>query len=170
MRKYSKRTKSTARKTYQQYLEAREKLGYKVNTINERGQKTKSLVRYGLHEAMNERQFNALYDRLLQAKKAGEIKSQAFQELMRREKLLSTKQARVFAIAQQEKLKEEAITALNRVKDRLSEREYKAELRRINSDKVTIREALTFDIETIRELAVYIEATKETGIYGGDYE
>ena len=62
MGKYSKRTKSTARKTYQDYLEARAQLeakGIELNTI------------------MTEKSFEAVYDRYLKAKKSGEIKSQA---------------------------------------------------------------------------------------------
>ena len=62
MGKYSKRTKSTARKTYQDYLEARTQLeakGIELNTI------------------MTEKSFEAVYDRYLKAKKSGEIKSQA---------------------------------------------------------------------------------------------
>ena len=155
MGKYSKRTKSTARKTYQDYLEARAQLeakGIELNTI------------------MTKKSFEAVYDRYLEAKKAGEIKSQAWQHLLSKERLVSKAQAKVFAIAQTEKNKEAAIVELDKIKDYLSDKEYQKKLKKIAKMKTTMKEAYTFDIDKIRELGAYIAETKETGLYGGKYE
>lgn len=155
MRKYSKRIKSTARKTYQDYLEARAQLeakGIELNTI------------------MSKKSFEAVYDRYLEAKKSGEIKSQAWQHLLSKERLISKAQAKVFAIAQTEMDKEAAIIDLNNVKDSLSDKEYQKRLNKISKMKITMKEAYTFDIDKIRELGAYIAETKETGLYGGKYE
>ena len=155
MRKYSKRTKSTARKTYQDYLEARAQLeakGIELNTI------------------MTKKSFEAVYDRYLEAKKAGEIKSQAWQHLLSKERLISKAQAKNFAIAQTEKNKEAAIVELDKIKDSLSDKEYQKKLNKISKMKTTMKEVYTFDIDKIRELGAYITETKETGLYGGKYE
>lgn len=155
MRKYSKRTKSTARKTYQDYLEARTKLeakGIELNTI------------------MSKKTFEVVYDRYLKAKKSGEIKSQAWQHLLSKERLISKAQAKVFALAQTEVNKEAAIIELDNIKDSLTDKEYQKRLKKIFKIKTTMKEAYTFDINKIRELGTYISENKETGLYGGKYE
>ena len=126
-RTYSKRTKSTKRKTYNDYLQARAELEAKG---------------YALEDVLPETQFNAFYNKYIIEKKQGKIKSQPFQELMRREKLLSSKQAKTFAKAYEEKY----------------------------GEKITLKKVKSFKIDKIRELGKYIEDTKLTGIYGGNYE
>lgn len=126
-RKYSKRTKSTKRKTYNDYLKARAELEAKG---------------YALEDVLSKSDFEFYYNRYAIEKKTGKIKSSPFQELMRREKLLSTKQAKNFAIAYEEKF----------------------------GEKITLKKAKSLKIDLIRELGAYITATKATGLYGGDYE
>ena len=126
-RKYSKRTKSTKRKTYKDYLLERSKL-------EDKG--------YALEDVLTESEFEAYYNKYSKERKEGIIKSSPFQELMRREKLLSTKQAKNFALAYEEKF----------------------------GEKITLKKAKSLKIDIIRELGAYITATKSTGLYGGDYE
>lgn len=91
MRKYAKRTKSTSAKTYRDYLMERSKLEDKGITLK---------------KVMTERSFNEAYESLRDAKKRGEIKSQPFQELMRKSRYLTTKQAKVLAQANDELVKQ----------------------------------------------------------------
>lgn len=126
-RKYSKRTKSTQSKSYKDYLFERAKL-------EEKG--------YYLHPVMSKEEFENEYERFKQAKKAGEIKSQPFQELMRREKYITRKQAKIFQQAEYE----------------------------MSHKKVTLKQVQQFDSDKISVLGTYINRTKVTGLYGGDYE
>ena len=94
-RKYSKRTKKTSRKTYQDYLNERASLEIKG---------------YKLKEQMSEESFIQYYDRLIQAKKEGEIKSGAWQTLLEKEKYVSYKQAKVMKLAFENKYGTEITT------------------------------------------------------------
>lgn len=128
MRKYTKRTKSTASKTYAEYLADRNKLeakGYQLNTV------------------MSKDQFENLYNTLKEARKAGELKSQPYQELLRRERYLaSNKQVKVLAKA--------------------------ASI--LYGKKWTQQMIYRADPLIIAEIGAYINKTKSSGIYGGDYE
>lgn len=128
MRKYTKRTKSTASKTYTEYLADRNKLeakGYQLNTV------------------MSKDQFENLYSTLKEARKAGELKSQPYQELLRRERYLaSNKQVKVLAKA--------------------------ASI--LYGKKWTQQMIYRADPLIIAEIGAYINKTKSSGIYGGDYE
>ena len=128
MRKYTKRTKSTASKTYTEYLADRNKLeakGYQLNTV------------------MSKDQFENLYSTLKEARKAGELKSQPYQELLRRERYLaSNKQVKVLAKA--------------------------ASI--LYGKKWTQQMIYRADPLIIAEVGAYINKTKSSGIYGGDYE
>lgn len=128
MRKYTKRTKSTASKTYTEYLADRNKLeakGYQLNTV------------------MSKDQFENLYNTLKEARKAGELKSQPYQELLRRERYLaSNKQVKVLAKA--------------------------ASI--LYGKKWTQQMIYRADPLIIAEIGAYINKTKSSGIYGGDYE
>ena len=128
MRKYIKRTKSTASKTYTEYLADRNKLeakGYQLNTV------------------MSKDQFENLYSTLKEARKAGELKSQPYQELLRRERYLaSNKQVKVLAKA--------------------------ASI--LYGKKWTQQMIYRADPLIIAEIGAYINKTKSSGIYGGDYE
>lgn len=128
MRKYTKRTKSTASKSYTEYLADRNKLeakGYQLNTV------------------MSKDQFENLYSTLREAKKAKEIKSQPYQELLKRERYLaSNKQVKVMAKA--------------------------ANI--LYGKKWTQQMIYKADPMVIAEIGEYINKTKHTGIYGGDYE
>ena len=128
MRKYTKRTKSTASKTYTEYLADRNKLeakGYQLNTV------------------MSKDQFENLYSTLKEARKAGELKSQPYQELLRRERYLaSNKQVKVLAKA----------------------------ANKLYGKKWTQQMIYRADPMVIAEIGEYINKTKSSGIYGGDYE
>ena len=128
MRKYTKRTKATASKTYTEYLADRNKLeakGYQLNTV------------------MSKDQFENLYSTLKEARKAGELKSQPYQELLRRERYLaSNKQVKVLAKA--------------------------ASI--LYGKKWTQQMIYRADPLIIAEIGAYINKTKSSGIYGGDYE
>lgn len=128
MRKYTKRTKSTVSKSYTEYLADRNKLeikGYQLNTV------------------MSKDQFENLYSTLKEARKAGELKSQPYQELLRRERYLaSNKQVKVLAKA--------------------------ANI--LYGKKWTQQMIYKADPIIIAEIGEYINKTKSSGIYGGDYE
>lgn len=80
-RNYSKRTKSTNRKTYADYIAYREE------------QLSKGIQ---LRKAMSEGQFNAVYDQYARAKRRGKIKSSPWQHLKQKERLISSrKQAKL---------------------------------------------------------------------------
>lgn len=97
---------------------------------------------YYLHDAMSEESFNEYYAIVREARKKGEIKSSAWQYLMSRERYISYKQAKVFAQAASE----------------------------MTGKKVSRQQVLRFNKDKINELGAYINLTKETGLYGGQYE
>lgn len=126
-RKYSKRTKKTSRKTYQDYLQERASLEIKG---------------YKLKEQMTEKSFTQFYDRLIQAKREGEIKSGAWQTLLEKEKYVSNNQAKVMKIAFENKY----------------------------GTKITTRDVRSMTLEQMKDIWAWIYKTKQTGIYGGHYE
>ena len=83
-RKYTKRTKSTRAKSYSDYLKARQDLEKKGIQLKDK---------------MSKASFEHFYERLRAARRAGEIKSQPWQELLRKERYITTKQAKVMAKA-----------------------------------------------------------------------
>ena len=129
MRKYAKRTKSTAAKTYRDYLVERIKL-------EDKG--------VALKEVMTERSFTEAYKLFRTAKRAGEIKSQPFQELMRKERYLTTKQAKVLA-----KVNEE-----------------------LTGEKTTMAKAKTYGEAKVLALGTYMNSLpdEDKALYGGEYE
>ena len=128
MRKYSKRTKSTARKDYNDYIQMRVELENKG---------------YELKSAMSKVQFENYYNSLREAKKNGEIKSQPWAELKKRERFVhSNRQVKVLA------------NAASRLYDR----------------KVTQQDIYKMSPSQITDIGAFINLTKQTGIYGGDYE
>lgn len=128
MRKYSKRTKSTARKDYRDYIQMRVELESKG---------------YELKSAMSKDQFENYYNSLREAKKNGEIKSQPWAELKKRERFIhSNRQVKVLA------------NAASRLYDR----------------KVTQQDIYKMSPSQITDIGTFINLTKRTGIYGGDYE
>lgn len=114
-------------KTYKDYLDER-----------------KNLLRkgYELKDKMSKREFNYYYERLRTAKREGEIKSQPWQTLISKEKLLTRNQARVFAKATEE----------------------------MTGKKTTQKAMYKLNKKEISEVGEYIAATKATGLYGGQYE
>lgn len=128
MRKYSKRTKSTSRKDYRDYIQMRAELESKG---------------YELKAAMSKEQFENFYSSLREAKKNGEIKSQPWAELKKRERFIhSNRQVKVLASA--------ASKMYNR--------------------KVTQQDIYKMSPQQITDIGAFINLTKQTGIYGGDYE
>ena len=129
MRAYAKRTKSTSAKTYRDYLMERDSLENKG---------------IALKEVMTERSFNEAYKLFRTAKRAGEIKSQPFQELMRKERYLTTKQAKVLA-----KVNEE-----------------------LTGEKTTMATAKTYGQAKVLALGQYINSLpdEDKALYGGKYE
>ena len=59
---------------------------------------------------------------------------------------------------------------LEKRKDKLTEKEYKRELNIINKIKYSQRDAQKLTPDDITKLGKYINSTKESGLYGGDYE
>lgn len=137
-RKYTKRTKSTARKTYQEYLFERSKL-------EDKG--------YILKPAMTEISFNEQYERMIKGKRANEFASQPFQELMRRERKINGAKAKVFQKAYKEYYSQEEFKDTKYIKK-----------------KITLREVQQLSKDEITVLGAFINKTKSTGLYGGDYE
>ena len=128
MRKYSKRVKSTSRKSYRDYIEMRAELESKG---------------YELKSVMSKEQFENYYDSLREAKASGEIKSQPSAELKKRERFVhSNKQVKVWAKAA----------------SILYER------------KVTQQDIYKMAPWQITEIGAFINLTKSSGLYGGNYE
>ena len=86
-RTYSKRTKSTKAKTYEDYLKMRRELEGQGKVLKDQ---------------MSKKSFEHYYERLREAKRTGEIKSQPWQELKSREIYLSSKQAKALSVASKE--------------------------------------------------------------------
>ena len=131
-RQYKQRTKSTKSKTYQDYLKMRREL------------MSKGIV---LKDQMSEKSFYNYYDRLKEAKKAGDIKSQPWQELKSREIYLSTKQARALSIASKE-MKRLGISGFSYTPSQ-------------------IRSMATS--QTVYEIGMFLNMNKDT-LFSGDYE
>ena len=127
MRSYKKRTKSTKAKTYEDYLAFREESSKKG---------------YMLKDVMSKQQFENYYKRLREAKRRGEIKSQPWAELKRRERFVHWNNVQNLAKAATYKYKR----------------------------KVTAQDIYHMDREEIKQIGEYLNATKHTGLYGGDYE
>ena len=127
MRSYKKRTKSTKAKTYEDYLEFRAEASKKG---------------YMLKDALSNQQFENYYQRLREAKRRGEIKSQPWAELKRRERFVHWNNVQNLAKAATEKYKR----------------------------KVTVQDIYRMDREEIKEIGKFLNETKTTGLYGGDYE
>lgn len=148
-RQYKKRTASTKRKTYVDYIEARAELEAKG---------------YQLREELSPEKFEAKYERLARAKKAGEIKSQPWDVLMRRERLLiSNAQAKNVRLAHIELLKEQLPA------DKNSE-EYKKKIKELKEFKSNVGNVYKLSQSDIAAAFAYIEANKQDGLFGGDYE
>jgi hypothetical protein len=134
-RKYNKRTRSTKRKTYNEYLEMRKQLAAK-------GKQLKS--------AMSEESYYMYYERLKNARKAGEFKISVWDEMKRKQTLLSAKQAKTYAKALQ------LWTEQNNMN--------------VSGIKFTATDAYALNPEMLTLLGQFINATKHTGVYGGNYE
>lgn len=131
-RNYSKRTKSTNRKTYTDYMAFREE------------QLSKGIQ---LKDAMSEVEFNAVYSQVAKAKKAGQIKSSPWQYLKSKERLLSSKQAKIFKMAVNQMNKDNGL-----------------------ENKIKLSDVYKLNISDIHLIGEYINANKQPGIFGGDYE
>lgn len=127
MRSYKKRTKSTRAKTYADYLAFREEAAKKG---------------YMLKDVMSKQQFENYYSRLREAKRRGEIKSQPWAELKRRERFVHWNNVQNLAKA-----------ATNML-----------------GTKVTTQDIYHMDRDEVKKIGEYLNATKYTGLYGGDYE
>ena len=148
-RKYKKRTASTKRKTYVDYILARAELAAKG---------------YQLRKALSPESFKEKYELLRNAKKAGEIKSQPWDVLMRRERLLiSNAQAKNVRLAHIEILKA-SLPA-----DEKSQK-YKQIMQEIKDFRRNVGNVYKLSQGDIDAAFEYIEAHKEEGLFGGDYE
>lgn len=155
MRTYKKRTKTTSAKTYQDYLRERQILESKG---------------YVLKDKMSLRAFTEYYEKVRIAKRVGEIKSQPWQYLMSKERYLSRKQAKTFAIADTEIRREQALYDLMQRKDTLSPSQFTKELNKINKIETKIKDTYSFNKDKVAIIGGFINRTKDTGVYGGDYE
>lgn len=155
MRTYKKRTKSTSSKTYTDYIRARKEMEAKG---------------YVLKEEMSPKAFKEYYDKLKIAKKTGEIKSQPWQTLLSKERYLSRKQAKTFALADTEIRREQALYDLMQKKDTLTANQFTKELNKINKIETKIKDAYSFNKDKVAIIGGFINQTKDTGVYGGDYE
>lgn len=131
-RNYAKRTKSTSRKTYADYIAFREEALSKG---------------IQLRTAMSKTEFEQYYNRIANAKKAGEIKSSPWQYIKSKQRLLSGKQAKTMA---------KALTEMNR--------------RNGIDQKVKTADAYKLGLADIYVVGAFIQETKEEGLYGGRYE
>lgn len=131
-RTYKKRTKSTKSKTYEEYLEMRRDLERKG---------------YVLKEQMSKTNFENYYERIKDAKRAGEIKSQPWQYLKSKETYLSSDQAKALATASKD-MKNQGLTKYS----------YTAS---------QIRKMATS--ETVYHIGIFLNENK-TSIFSGDYE
>lgn len=148
-RQYKKRTASTKRKTYVDYILARAELAAKG---------------YQLRKELSPESFKEKYERLAGAKKAGEIKSQPWDVLMRRERLLiSNAQAKNVRLAHIEILK----ASLPADKKSLKYKEIMQEIKDFRRNVGNVYKLSQGDIDAAFD---YIEANKEEGLFGGDYE
>lgn len=148
-RKYKKRTASTKRKTYEDYILARAEMEAKG---------------YRLRPIKSPEAFEAIYERIARAKRAGEVKSQPWKVLMRRERLIiSNAQGRNVRLAHIELLKEQLPQDKN-------SNEYRQIMQKINSFKRSVSNVYTLSQEEIDKAFAYITANKYGGLFGGDYE
>lgn len=128
MRKYKENRKSVKAKTYKDYLAARQQY------IDEG---------YNVKRALSKEAFDQVYKALREARNAGEIKTSAWDYLIKHQRyVVSGKQARNFQKA------------------------YK----RVYGRGITLSGVYKLDTKTIQELSEYIDDHKEEGIFGGDYE
>lgn len=98
---------------------------------------------YELQAQLSEGQYKEAYVMLKEAKKRGEIKASPWAELKRRERYVtSVKQARVFVKAAKE----------------------------MYGGKFTLADAYSMSPAQVQVLGNYINATKSSGLYGGNYE
>ena len=128
MRKYKENRKSVKAKTYKDYLAARQQ--YIDKGFNVKG-------------ALSKEAFDQVYAALRMARNAGELKTSAWDHLMKHQRyVVSGKQARNFQKA------------------------YKM----VYGRGITLSGVYKLDTKTIQELSEYIDEHKEEGIFGGDYE
>lgn len=131
-RKYSKRVKSTKSKSYEDYLNMRKELESKG---------------YVLKEQMSRRSFESYYDRLKEAKRSGEIKSQPWQYLKSKESYLSEEQAKALSKASKEMVAK-GLASNSFTKDQ-------------------IKKMATS--QTIYNIGIFLNANKES-LFSGNYE
>ena len=128
MRKYKENRKSVKAKTYKDYLAARQQ--YIDKGFNVKG-------------ALSKGAFEQVYKALREARNAGEIKTSAWDYLIKHQRyVVSGNQARNFQKA------------------------YKM----VYGRGITLSGVYKLDTKTIQELSEYIDDHKEEGIFGGDYE
>lgn len=152
MRSYKKREKTTAQKTYKDYLEVRKEYLRKG---------------YNLKDKMTKKEFDSYYGVLRESAREGELKHSPWQELKAREKLTSSKQATKLALAATQIKKEEALKKLDALG--LSGEAYEKKYAKIQKIKVSRVSIFKADKETIALYGAYLNRTKETGLYGGNY-
>lgn len=156
MEKYShKRTKSTAAKTYADYLQMRaemESQGIKLTS------------------PMSKEAFQDYYNRLKIAKKEGEIKAQPWAELKKRERYItSVKVARNLMKAQKAQIIEEYQAQIKEITDQKKIKELTAEMKK-KSKEITIGSIYKQSAKQLASAFEYIEQNKQSGLFGGDYE
>ena len=140
-------------KTYQDYLKARTELEAKG---------------IQLKEIMKPAAFDAYYERLREAKRIGEIKSQPWQHLLSKERLVTRGQARALAKAATDQEIERRIAELD--KKQLSIKEYNKEFKKISKIKFTQKDIFKMNTSQIANIGAYLNLYKSTGLYGGSYE
>ena len=117
-----------------------------------------------MRKALSPGSFEEKYERLRGAKKAGEIKSQPWDVLMRRERLLiSNAQAKNVRLAHIEILKA-SLPA-----DKKSSK-YKKIMQEIKDFRRNVGNVYKLSQGDIDAAFDYIEANKEEGLFGGNYE
>lgn len=128
MRKYKENRKSVKAKTYKDYLEARQQ-------YIDKGFNVKS--------TLSKEAFDQVYTALRMARNAGELKTSAWDHLMKHQRyIVSGKHAR----------------------------NYQKAYKMVYGRGITLSGVYKLDTKTIQELSEFITEHKEEGIFGGDYE
>lgn len=128
MRKYKENRKSVKAKTYEDYLAARQQ-------YIDKG--------FNVRKELSRQAFDQVYRALREARNAGELKTSAWDHLMKHQRYIVSG---------------------------LQARNYQKAYKMVYGRGITLSGVYKLDVKTIQELSEFITEHKEEGIFGGDYE